>query len=86
MTTNKVRLLGHELRDEFKSVSDGSNCYHILTDDKCDDSKLYFITFHTCGPKWRPFSFQEHCALFYRAGCQTGPTVDAITRQGYTSG
>ena len=32
LVTNKVRLLGHELRDEFKSVSDGSNCYHILTD------------------------------------------------------
>ena len=43
LVTNKVRLLGHELRDEFKSVSDGSNCYHILTDDKGDDSKLYFI-------------------------------------------
>ena len=41
--TNKVRLLGHELRDEFKSVSDGYNCYHILTDDKGDDTKLYFI-------------------------------------------
>jgi hypothetical protein len=41
--TNKVRLLVHELRDEFKSVSDGYNCYHILTDDKGDDTKLYFI-------------------------------------------
>ena len=43
VTTNKVLNLGHELRDEFKSVSDGSNCYHIVTDDKGDDSKLYFI-------------------------------------------
>ena len=40
--TNKVRNLGHELRDEFKSVSDGYNCYHILTDATGDDSNLYF--------------------------------------------
>ena len=43
--TNKVRNLRSELRDEFKSVFDGSNCYHILTDDKGDDSKLYSIQF-----------------------------------------
>ena len=66
--TNKVRNLGHELRDEFKSVFDRSNCYHMLADDIHDESKLYFITFHTCGPKWCPFTFQAYCALFYRAG------------------
>ena len=43
LVTNKVRSVRSELRDECKSVSDGSNCYHILTDDKGDDSKLYFI-------------------------------------------
>jgi hypothetical protein len=43
LVTNKVRNLGHELLDEFKSVSDGSNCYHILTDDKGDCIVLYCI-------------------------------------------
>ena len=61
--TNKVRNLGHELCDEFKSVLDRYNCYYMLTDDIHDESKLYFITFHTCGPKWCPFTFtRQYCA------------------------